>query len=98
MFYSNSKPVVLGLAVFLVASFLLSGQAYAAAPSVRTLSADMLSANVATLNGTLNPRGERTTYWFEYGRDFDLDQETSKQSVGDYDAQIDVSNTIYGGL
>ncbi len=37
------------------------------APSVTTGSATSISAGEATLNGSVNPNGEDTTYYFEYG-------------------------------
>jgi sugar lactone lactonase YvrE/phosphodiesterase/alkaline phosphatase D-like protein len=37
------------------------------APTVATQPANVLNGNEATLNGTVNPNGNGTRYWFEYG-------------------------------
>jgi hypothetical protein len=44
-----------------------AGSAVAAAPTATTLAAGDVAATTATLNGTVSPNGEETTYRFEYG-------------------------------
>ena len=44
----------------------------ASAPQVTTGTATGVSAKAATLNGTVNPNGATTTYWFQYGTTCEL--------------------------
>jgi hypothetical protein len=55
------------MAVALVAAGALPGSAAAALPSANTGAARSVTASSATLNGTLNPNNEPTTYFFQYG-------------------------------
>src|SRR6185369_2204009 len=94
----NKKSVgraLFGIAVFAVALCTFAGVA-AAAPTVQTRSAEVDSGTSVTLNGTLNPDGERTTYWFEYGTNRDVTQSTPERDAGSSDNQVRVSNTISG--
>ncbi len=50
-----------------LAPFALPAVALAAAPSAITEAATNIHADQAQLNGSLNPNGEETAYWFEYG-------------------------------
>lgn len=90
-----SKKVLFGLAVFVLASFVLGGRA-SAAPTVQTNPANNISSGQVTLNGLLNPQGVETTFWFEYGISQSLGQVTTQQTVNAYNSQISVYNTIYG--
>ncbi|HEX8123222.1 MAG TPA: hypothetical protein VF549_18360 [Solirubrobacteraceae bacterium] len=53
--------------VALLASFAFTATATAAAPAVTTGGAGGIEAGAATLNGTVDPNGETTTYYWEYG-------------------------------
>jgi hypothetical protein len=55
------------LALSLVAAAALPAAAAATLPAASTGAARSLTASSATLNGTLNPNGEPTTYFFRYG-------------------------------
>jgi phosphodiesterase/alkaline phosphatase D-like protein len=50
-------------------SFTTSGPAASTAPSVSTSAATSVATSSAVLNGKVNPNGDSTTYWFEYGMD-----------------------------
>lgn len=52
------------------------------APSVQTNSASNIRQASATLNGTVNPNGIQTNYWFEYGTTASLGENTSHSSTG----------------
>lgn len=51
-------------------------------PPVTTVSATSVSSNTATVNGTVNPNGHSTTYYFQYGRDSFYGQTTPGTSAG----------------
>ena len=51
-------------------------------PSVTTLSAMNVQTNAATLQGTVNPNGTSTTFWFEYGTNTSLGLSSSSVEVG----------------
>lgn len=51
-------------------------------PSVTTLSAVSLQTNAATLQGTVNPNGTATTFWFEYGTNSSLGSLSSPVNAG----------------
>ena len=57
-----------------------------AQPTVNTQSATSVTASGATLNGTINPNGADTKYWFEYSTDSQLGsallKKTEEFSVG----------------
>lgn len=49
--------------------FTTSGPSAMSAPSADTTGATKLANTTATLNGSVNPNGDSTSYWFEYGTD-----------------------------
>ncbi|MBI5220545.1 MAG: hypothetical protein HY978_01750 [Candidatus Liptonbacteria bacterium] len=51
-------------------------------PTPVTLAATSVQSNSGTVNGTVNPNGLATNYWFEYGTSYNLGQQTSQQSAG----------------
>jgi len=51
-------------------------------PDATTRSASSVGDTNATLNGRVDGNGSSTRVWFEYGRDRDLDDETSQRSIG----------------
>ncbi len=51
------------------------------APTVTTLTAEGLKETEATLKGTVNPGGEATEYFFEYGTDTHYGQKTEKATL-----------------
>jgi plastocyanin len=52
------------------------------APSVTTEAATSVSETGATLNGFVNPHGQATTYWFEWGTSETYGNETTHESAG----------------
>jgi len=47
--------------------FTTPGPSAATAPSANTTNATSITASSAKLNGAVNPNGDSTSYWFEYG-------------------------------
>jgi phosphodiesterase/alkaline phosphatase D-like protein len=84
-----------------ILSFVTNGPATPGAPSATTASATTVNSTSATLNGTVNPNGDSTTYWFEYGNDSLLGSilgSTTHQTVaGSGDNPINVAANL-GGL
>ncbi len=52
-----------------ILSFTTAGPAQASKPTVDTSNATNISSTDATFNGTINPNGSDTEYWFEYSTD-----------------------------
>jgi len=50
----------------------------------------------AIVNGTVNPKGAFTSYWYEYGRTADLGSKTSNQTIGSGFVTISAPGYITG--
>jgi hypothetical protein len=75
----------------------LAGVAPAAtAPAATTAAATAVGATTATLNGTVNPQGEATTWHFEYGTSTSYGTTTPAQNAGAGTAAVAVSAAISG--
>ena len=68
----------------------------ASAPQVTTGTATGVSAKAATLNGTVNPNGATTTYWFQYGTTVSYGLQTSTRDAGSGTSGRSVSAGISG--
>jgi len=66
-----------------------------APPTVTTTSATSVTSTSATLNGTVNPNGEATTYYFEYGVDTSYGFTTSSSSAGSGTSPVTVTASIH---
>ena len=66
------------------------------APTVFTTVATLVTSTSATLNGTVNPNGEATTYYFEYGTDTSYGSPTSSASAGSGTSAVSVNAAISG--
>jgi hypothetical protein len=67
-----------------------------AAPGVVTGSATSISASSATLNGSVDPNGRATTWWFEYGTSTSYGSKTATKSAGSGTVAANVSAPISG--
>jgi hypothetical protein len=65
-------------------------------PSATTLAAEGLKETEATLKGTVNPGGEATEYFFEYGTGTGYGQKTEKATVSASAGNQSVSATLKG--
>ena len=65
-------------------------------PTVETKNPSNITNNSFSANGTVNPNGLSTEYFFEYGTTINYDQETSKISIGNNSLVNEVSATISG--
>jgi hypothetical protein len=65
-------------------------------PTVTTGSASKTTRASATLNGTVNPQSQATTYYFRYGTTTSYGLQTSPASVGSGSAVVAVNANISG--
>jgi hypothetical protein len=63
-------------------------------PVVTTGNATAISPTSATLNATVNPEGQSTTYYFEYGITTSYGSQTSMAGAGSGTADVKVSTSI----
>lgn len=77
-------------------ALLLAGPAaaQALAPSAVTGGATGVEQDVAILHGSVNPRGQATQYWFEFGRGSDLSGRTGATDAGNGSDAFDVDQQI----
>jgi parallel beta-helix repeat protein len=68
----------------------------ALAPSVTTDAATSVASDTATLNGTINPNGTGTTYYFEYGTTTTYGSTTTTTSAGSGSSTVSVNTHIKG--
>ncbi|MGH2865137.1 MAG: hypothetical protein ACRDJX_07800 [Solirubrobacteraceae bacterium] len=89
----------------LLLALALGAAAYACAPSVaqaasapaaNTLAASAITYSSATLNASVNPRGQATNYVFQYGSTHGYSFETPLSPVGSGSANFRVSQAITG--
>ncbi len=79
----------------LVAVTLVQGAA-AAAPTAITGTVSAVGGTSATLNGTVNPGGAATDWWFEYGTSVSYGSKTSTTAAGSGSANVAVSKSLSG--
>lgn len=63
-------------------------------PVVATGNATAITSTSATVNGTVNPDGQSTTYYFEYGTTTSYGSQTSMAGAGSGTADVKVSTSI----
>jgi phosphodiesterase/alkaline phosphatase D-like protein len=68
----------------------------AAAPAVTTKGASTLRDSTATLNGTVNPNGQSTTAYFEYGTSTSYGTKTAGKSIGSAGSTSSVAIGVSG--
>ncbi|MBV9604975.1 MAG: fibronectin type III domain-containing protein [Solirubrobacterales bacterium] len=70
--------------------------AAATAPAVTTGSPSGVGQSSATLSGTVNPNGQSTTYYFEYGPTTSYGTQTSPAGVGSGSTPVGVHQAVFG--
>ncbi len=65
-------------------------------PSITTKAASAITEGGATLNGSVNPNGTETKYFFEYGPTTSYGTQTAEVSAGSGTTAIEVSKAISG--
>ncbi len=66
------------------------------APKVTTAAASGIGAKTATVNGTVNPNGASTTYWFQYGTTTGYGLQTGSHGAGGGTSDQHVSANLSG--
>ncbi len=66
------------------------------APAVVTMPATSVTSSSAQLNGTVNPNGTTTTYYFEYGTTTGYGAKSGNQEAGSGTAAVSVSAAVTG--
>src|SRR4051812_33088949 len=74
----------------------LPATALAAAPTATTGGASNVSPNAATVSGTVNPKGQVTTWYFQYGKTKSYSARTTAQDAGSGNKGVKVSATLTG--
>jgi hypothetical protein len=67
-----------------------------AAPGVVTAAASSVTVSAATLNGSVDPNGRATTWYFEYGTSTSYGSKTSAKSAGSGTGSTSVSAQVSG--
>ncbi len=73
-----------------------SAPAPSAAPKATSSAATNSTQSSLTLSGSVNPEGQQTTYWFEYGTTSSYGFETGPVSVGAGTADVTASAVVAG--
>lgn len=63
-------------------------------PTVQTDEPTNIGTNKATFNGTINPNGLKTTYYFKYGTSISMNQKSSSKTLSASAGETDVSITV----
>ncbi len=74
------------------------GQQQGQTPTVITNSATSIAQNNATFNASINPNGNNTTAWFEYGTTQSLGSTIGSQTIGSGNTSINISTYLSGLL
>jgi len=85
------RVIVCAVAVLAVAA---PATAAASEPVVSTGTATAITSTSATLNGTVNPEGQATSYYFQYGTTTSYGSETATAAAGSGAASVNVSVPI----
>jgi Cellulase (glycosyl hydrolase family 5) len=83
-------------AALLALGLMVPAASAAAKPVVVTGAASAVTALQATLNGTVNPKGQATNAWFQWGTTTAYGHTTAQQAVGSGSAAVPVSQAITG--
>ena len=70
--------------------------AAACKPSAETKAATNTGETTATLNGTVNPHGAETKYYFEYGTTVSYGSKTAEASAGSGTGNLEESKALTG--
>lgn len=90
------KRILAATVAALLTMVLGAGTASAAAPVASTGGAGAITSNGAKINGTVDPNGERTTYYFEYGTTNRYGSRTPDGATGTGSNGVKVSATLSG--
>lgn len=92
----NSDGTGYGQILSFVASSNGGNSGNSQAPSVSTNSATVTGQSSATLNAQVDPNGNLSSVWFEYGRSTSLGSATTRNSAGSGNVSINYSANLNG--
>lgn len=95
-YYSESAAI--DLRIFTTRTVNFSLRPASGMPSVQTTPATAVTSGSVVLNGTVNPGGRQTTYYFQYGTTSSYGSQTASVSAGSGTATVSVSATVCGTL
>ena len=90
------KKTMLAVLTALVALVATTGTALAATPTTTTGAAGAVTSNSARLNGSVDPNGQATTYYFEYGTTSDYGERTGDAGAGSGTAPVSAEGLASG--
>jgi hypothetical protein len=96
MLNRTEKRAVGATLVAVTASLFAAGVAAASPPRVATGSASSVSTTFARLNGYVNPGGQATTWYFDFGTTASYGTKTAAKSAGSGTGATAVSIAIFG--
>ena len=82
--------------VVALCSVVIVQEAAAAAPTALTGTVSAVGGTSATVNGTVNPGGAATDWWFEYGTSTSYGSKTATTAAGSGSANVSVSKSLTG--
>ena len=91
--YLGSMKKTLALAMLLLAVAAPAASA-ATAPTTSISSASSIDSSWATLNGSVNPNGSSTSWYFEYGTSTNYSSKTPTQSAGSGTGTVNVAASV----
>lgn len=93
---ASRRPAAAFVSLLALVALLAFGAASASAvaPTVTTEAATLIGKTSATLNGTVNPNGVLTNYYFEYGTTVAYGTKTAETSLGTLKVGVKVSKLI----
>jgi Ca2+-binding RTX toxin-like protein len=89
------RSAVIVFVAAVVGATLVQGAA-AAAPAAITGTVSAIGGTTATLNGTVNPGGAATDWWFEYGTSASYGSKTTATAAGSGSANVAVLKSLSG--
>ena len=95
----HARPGRGAVAGVLAALALMAAPAVAAAasaPAVSTGSASSVTANSAYLNGSIDPQGQDTTYFFQYGHTRSYGSQTAVADAGSFSQVLRIAVPVLG--
>ena len=94
---TNAHTRVASLLLIALASLAFTASAFAASsPTATTTAAGSIGPTSAHLHGTVNPNGQATTWYFEFGTSTNYGTKTTAQSAGAGTKPVDESSSLSG--
>jgi len=93
---TNGRRLLIAFLTLAAAATLAAGAAAATKPTAITGPVTATGSTTATLTGTVNPNGDATTWYFEYGKTTGYGTKTATQNAGSGTADVAASASVTG--